>query len=179
MAHDAYRCHDGRVDPARIARLDAAGRHVGGDRPTKEAFLHRTMYDRRPGSGVVVHLHSTYSVGISCLADVDASDVLPPLTAYYAMRVGRLPLTPYFAPGDPDLARAVAEMATDHHAVLLANHGPVVAGATLSDAVSAIEELEETAKLFLALQAMRTRPLTADQVADLRRRFPGDRKFRS
>ncbi|MBV7394246.1 3-oxo-tetronate 4-phosphate decarboxylase [Mameliella sediminis] len=162
----------GDLDPARISRLDAQGRHIGGDAPTKEAFLHTAMYDQRPRAGAIVHLHSTHSVAVSCLHDVDPANVLPPLTAYYAMRVGTLPLIPYFPPGDLDLAKAVAEMASDHHAVLLANHGPVVAGKSLRDAVYATEELEETAKLFLALQGMRTRPLTEAQVAEIRRRFP-------
>ena len=160
------------IDPARISRLDAKGDNISGDMPTKEAFLHVAMYDRRPMAGAVVHLHSTHSVAVSCLHDVDPANVLPPLTAYYVMRVGTLPLIPYFAPGDLDLARAVEEVAGDHHAVLLANHGPVVAGTSLQDAVYATEELEETAKLFLALQGMRARPLTEAQIADLKRRFP-------
>ncbi len=164
----------GNLDPARISRLDIAGNLVSGDAPTKEAFLHIAMYERRPRAGAVVHLHSTHSVAVSCLEDIDEADVLPPLTAYYAMRVGRLPLVPYFPPGDIELARAVREMASDHHAMLLANHGPVVAGKSLADAVYATEELEETAKLFLALQGMRTRPLTPEQVAEIRRRFPSD-----
>lgn len=162
----------GDLDPARISRLDISGRHVSGDAPTKEAFLHTAMYDCRPAAGAIVHLHSTHSVAVSCLHDIDPANVLPPLTAYYVMRIGTLPLIPYFAPGDVDLARAVREMASNHHAVLLANHGPVVAGRTLRDAIHATEELEETAKLFLALQGLKTRPLDPDQVADLRRRFP-------
>jgi ribulose-5-phosphate 4-epimerase/fuculose-1-phosphate aldolase len=162
----------GELDPARLSRLDGSGAHVGGDKPTKEAFLHAAMYQERPLAGAIVHLHSTHSVAVSCLHDVDHHDVLPPLTAYYVMRVGTLPLIPYFPPGDVNLARAVREMAGRHHAVLLANHGPVVAGASLADAVHATEELEETAKLFLALRAMRMRPLTGEQVAELQRRFP-------
>ncbi len=106
------------------------------------------------------------------MAGLDPADVLPPLTAYYVMRVGTLPLIRYFPPGDLDLARAVREMASKHHAVLLANHGPVVAGTSLEDAVYATEELEETAKLYLLLQDMKTRPLTPEQVAELRKRFP-------
>ncbi|MYE02408.1 MAG: aldolase [Alphaproteobacteria bacterium] len=164
----------GDLDPARISRLDAAGNLVSGDAPTKEAFLHIAMYDCRPKAGAVVHLHSTHSVAVSCLDGIDETNVLPPLTAYYAMRVGTLPLIPYFPPGDIDLARVVREMASDHHAVLLANHGPVVAGRSLADAVYATEELEETARLFLALQGMKTRPLTPEQVAEIRRRFPSD-----
>lgn len=119
-----------------------------------------------------MHLHSTYSVAVSVLADVDPADVLPPLTAYYVMRVGRLPLVPYYRPGDPALGPAVEALADRHHAVLLANHGPVVAGTTLDAAVNAIEELEETAKLHLLLQGRKTRPLTPEQVADVRQHFP-------
>lgn len=162
----------GDLDPARISKLDQAGNHISGDAPTKEAFLHTTMYDCRPNAGAIVHLHSTHSVAASCLHDVDPANVLPPLTAYYVMRIGVLPLIPYFPPGDLDLARAVREMASDHHAVLLANHGPVVAGTSLEDAIYATEELEETAKLFLSLQGMKTRPLTDEQVSDLQKRFP-------
>lgn len=161
----------GEIDPARIARLDRDGAHLDGDRPTKETFLHLAMYGERPQAGAVVHLHSTHSVAVSCLADIDPADVLPPITAYYVMRVGTLPLIPYYPPGDLDLAKAVREMASAHHAVLLANHGPVVAGKTLRDAVHATEELEETAKLYLLLRGSRTRFLTAEQVQVLRDRF--------
>ena len=160
----------GRLDPARLSRLDGDGRLVDGDPPTKEHFLHRTMYTRRPDCNAVVHLHSTHSVAVSVLADVDHDDVLPPLTAYYVMRVGTLPLVPYFAPGDMALADAVGAYAGTHHALLLANHGPVVAGTSLSAAADAIEELEATAKLYLLLQGHRVRALTPEAVAALRAR---------
>lgn len=161
----------GDLDPARLSRLDASGRHVSGDAPTKEGFLHRVMYDGRPDAGAVVHLHSTHSVAVSCLADVDPDDALPAITAYYVMRVGRLPLVPYFPPGDTRLAEAVRPLVGKHHAVLLANHGPVVAGTSLSAAAGAIEELEETARLHLLLQGHRVRHLTPEQVDELRARF--------
>lgn len=161
----------GNIDPARISKLDDNGAHVGGDKPTKESFLHLAMYDERPKSGAIVHLHSTHSVAVSCLGDIDPANVLPPITAYYVMRIGTLPLIPYFPPGDLDLAKAVREMASDYHAVLLANHGPVVAGSSLQDAVSATEELEETAKLFLMLRGLKTRFLNESQVAELKERF--------
>jgi len=164
-------CTMGAIDPARIARLDERGEWVSGDKPTKESVLHLAMYRQRPTSGAVVHLHSTHSVAVSCLADIDPKDVLPPITAYYVMKIGKLPLVPYHPPGDVNLARAVGEMASDHHAVLLANHGPVVAGTSLRDAVYATEELEETAKLFLLLRGERTRFLNPEQVAELGRRF--------
>jgi len=164
----------GNLDPARISLLDKKGIHIGGDKPTKEAFLHTSFYEQRSKTGAIVHLHSTHSVAVSCLHGIDEKNVLPPLTAYYVMRIGTLPLIPYFAPGDLDLAKAVAEMASQHHAVLLKNHGPVVAGKNLIDAVSAIEELEETAKLFLMLRNFQTNPLTESQVADLQKKFPSN-----
>jgi 3-dehydro-4-phosphotetronate decarboxylase len=162
----------GEIDPARIAKLDVSGHHLSGDKPTKETFLHLAMYEQRAKAGAVVHLHSTHSVAVSCLADIDHANVLPPITAYYVMKIGTLPLVPYFAPGDLDLARAVREMASDHHAVLLANHGPVVSGTSLRDAVYATEELEETAKLFLMLKDAKTRFLTDQQVAALKVKYP-------
>jgi len=158
----------GRLDPARLAKLDANGKLVSGDPPTKETFLHRAMYSERPQATAVVHLHSTYSVAVSALADIDTANVLPPITAYYVMRVGRLPLVAYYPPGDLGLADAVQRLAGKHHAVLLANHGPVVAGSTLDAAANAIEELEETAKLFLLLRGSKVRLLTNEQVAALK-----------
>jgi ribulose-5-phosphate 4-epimerase/fuculose-1-phosphate aldolase len=162
----------GALDPAKLSQLDSSGKHVAGDAPTKESFLHLAMYRERAGDGAVVHLHSTHSVAVSCLDGIDHEDVLPPITAYYVMRVGKLPLIPYYAPGDPTLADAVGRLAAKHSAVLLANHGPVVAGSSLSAAVNAIEELEETARLYLLLHGRPTRYLTPEQVADLKKRFP-------
>ncbi len=164
----------GRLDPARISRLDGDGRWQDGDKPTKEHFLHMAMYAERPQSEAIVHLHSTHSVAVSCLPDIDPGDCIPPLTAYYVMRVGRLPLVPYHLPGDPALGDAVRGLAGQHSAVLLANHGPVVAGKSLEAAVYATEELEETAKLFLLLHGRHPRALTPDQVAELEARFPRD-----
>ncbi|MEZ7846368.1 MAG: aldolase, partial [Rhodospirillales bacterium] len=154
----------GTLDPAKISKLDNDGEHISGDKPTKESFLHQVMYEKRPGTGAVVHLHSTHSVAVSCLSDINKKNVLPPITAYYVMKIGTLPLIPYFPPGDLDLAKAVREMASDHHALLLANHGPVVAGKSLEDAVYAMEELEETAKLFLMLKNMNTSFLDDAQI---------------
>ena len=161
----------GVLDPARLSKLDASGKLIDGDKPTKEAFLHTTMYRERPKAGAVVHLHSTHSVAVSCLDGIDPACCLPPITAYYVMRVGTLPLVPYYPPGDESLAEAVGRLAGRHHAVLLANHGPVVAGSSLSAAQDAIEELEETSRLFLMLRHECIRSLTADQVAELGRKF--------
>ncbi|MCB5906536.1 3-oxo-tetronate 4-phosphate decarboxylase [Streptomyces pinistramenti] len=158
----------GTVEAHDLSVIDLHGRPVDGPRPSKEAFLHAAMLRARSGANAVVHTHSTHSVAVSCLADTDQDDVLPPLTAYYAMRVGSLPLLDFHAPGDRALESAAEHLARDHSALLLRNHGPVVAAASLGEALDAIEELEETAKLFLLLRGMRTRPLTPAQRTALR-----------
>jgi ribulose-5-phosphate 4-epimerase/fuculose-1-phosphate aldolase len=162
----------GQLDPATLSRLDWNGALLSGAPPSKESFLHLAMYRERSQNGAVVHLHSTHSVAVSVLDDIDPGDVLPPITAYYVMRIGTLPLVPYYAPGDLQLAEAVRRLAGKHHALLLANHGPVVAGSSLAAAADAVEELEATARIFLLLQGQRLRLLTGDQVAELRARYP-------
>ena len=158
----------GRLDAARLAKLDAAFRHVAGDRPSKEVFMHRAFYTARPQAGAVVHLHSTMATAVACLTDVDTANPIPPLTPYFVMRIGpRLPIVPYYRPGDPEMETAITEAAQDARAVLLANHGPVVSGRTLTDAVYAAEELEEAAKLYLLLRGAAARPLSAAQVDSL------------
>lgn len=158
----------GRLDPARISRLDEEWAHVGGDEPSKEVFMHRAFYAARPDTGAVAHLHSTMATAVACLPDLPADNPIPPLTPYFVMRVGRrMPVVPYFRPGDPAMAPAIEAAARDARAVLLANHGPVVSGRTLTDAVHAAEELEEAAKLFLLLRAHSPRLLTPAQVDDL------------
>ena len=161
-------CSMGNIEPEKISKLDINGNLISGDPPTKESFLHLAMYEKRPQDSAVVHLHSTHSVAVSCLEEINPKNVLPPITAYYVMRIGTLPLIPYFPPGDIKLAKVVREMASEHHAVLLANHGPVVSGKSLQDAVYATEELEETAKLFLLLQGHKTRFLNSSEEAALR-----------
>jgi len=162
----------GRLDPGRLSKLDWSGKLLSGDAPSKESFLHLAMYQERERNGAVVHLHATHSVAVSVLEDLDPDDLLPPLTAYYVMRIGTLPLVPYYAPGDLALAEAVRGYARRHHALLLANHGPVVGGSSLAAAADAVEELEATAKLYLLLQGRPVRRLTPEQVADIKRRYP-------
>ncbi len=158
----------GRLDPARLSRLDAGFAHVGGDPPSKEVFMHRAFYRARADAGAVVHLHSTMATAVACLSDVDAENPIPPLTPYFVMRVGRrLPVVPYYRPGDAAMEPAIAAEARTARAVLLANHGPVVSGRTLTDAVYAAEELEEAAKLFLTLRGAPVRTLSPVQVQDL------------
>ena len=161
----------GNIDPERIAKIDLDGHHVSGDKPTKEVFLHQAFYETRPEAGAVVHLHSTWATALSCLEDTDPNDCIPPLTPYVVMRVGTVKLVPYVKPGDPKSGDMIRELGGNDSAVLLANHGPVVSGKDLFSAVCAAEELEETAKLLVALRGMRTRMLNAEQVADLKGTF--------
>jgi len=155
----------GRLDPARLAKLDPAFRHIGGDPPSKEVFMHRAFYMVRSEAMAVVHLHSTMATAVACLPDLDPTNPIPPLTPYFVMRIGgSLPLLPYFRPGDPAMEPAIAEAAKSARAVLLANHGPVVSGRSLTEAVFAAEELEEAAKLFLLLRDQKPRLLSAAQV---------------
>ena len=161
----------GAIDPDRIAKVDMSGRHVAGDKPSKEVFLHQAFYETRPETGAVVHLHSTWSTALSCLADTDPDDAVPPITPYVVMRVGTVKMVPYVRPGDPAAAALIRDLEGRYAAVLLANHGPVVAGRDLFSAVCAAEELEETAKLLVALRGMKTRLLTGAQVDELKRVF--------
>lgn len=157
----------GFLDPATISRLDADGALVSGHAPTKEIPLHAALYDSRTQARAIVHLHSTHAVAVSMLPEIDPKAVLPPLTPYYLMRAGATALVPYYRPGDPAVADAIRGLAGRYASVLLANHGPVVAGTTLENAVFATEELEETAKLYLLLRNLNPRHLSPGQVQDL------------
>ena len=161
----------GFLDPARISRLDAEGNLVSGDKPTKEIPLHTALYQSRREARAIVHLHSTHAVAVSMLPEIDPQAVLPPLTPYYLMRTGGTALVPYFRPGDPAVADAIRGLAGRYSAVLLANHGPVVAGESLEGAVFATEELEETARLYLILRNLNPRALSPAQVDDLVAQF--------
>lgn len=164
----------GFLDPARLSHLDEEGRMLSGDPPTKEVPLHTAFYDTRTGTGAVVHLHSTHSVALSMLPETDPDNALPPLTPYSIMRLGKVKLLPFFLPGDPAMGDAVRGLAGRRSAVLLANHGPVVAGKDLWAAVFAMEELEETAKLALLTRGLQPSALTEEQVTAVVRRFDVD-----
>ncbi|MEH2628438.1 ribulose-5-phosphate 4-epimerase/fuculose-1-phosphate aldolase [Bradyrhizobium sp. AZCC 1719] len=161
----------GFLDPARMSRLGPDGRLVSGDAPTKEVPLHTALYQTRNAARAVVHLHSTHSVALSMLPEIDPRAALPPMTAYYVMKCGHTALVPYYRPGDPAVADAIKGLAGKYSSVLLANHGPVVSGDTLEAAVFAMEELEETAKLYLLLRGLNPRYLSREQVADLTKVF--------
>ncbi len=164
----------GRLDPAALSRFDAQGTHIDGPAPTKEMPLHSAFYETRTNAGAVVHLHSTHSVALSMLPEIDPEDVIPPLTAYAVMRVGKVALLPFFVPGDPAMADALRGLGGRRSAVLLANHGPVVASKDLEAAVFAMEELEETAKLALLLRGTGAQPLNGDQIAQVVHKFKLD-----
>jgi 3-dehydro-4-phosphotetronate decarboxylase len=163
----------GRLDPHALSRLDSGGHHASGPRPTREACLHLAMYRARPDATAVAHLHSTYAVALSCRTDRPPDDMVPALMPYSVIRLGRVPLIPYSAPGEPSRSVEITALAREHCAVLLANHGPVVSGPTLHAAVVAAEELEEAARLFFLLEGRPHRTLTPEQVDHLRRAFAG------
>ena len=161
----------GRLDPARLSRFNSKGRLISGDQPTKEMPLHSAFYDTRSQAGAVVHLHSCHSVALSLMPDADEDNFLPPLTPYAIMKLGRVKLLPFFMPGDPAMGDAVRSLAGKRSAVMLANHGPVVAGKDVEAACNAIEELEDTARLAMMMRGIDARMLTQEQVSGLVSRF--------
>lgn len=161
----------GSLDPARLSRFDAGGKLVDGDAPTKEMPLHTAFYETRSKAGAVVHLHSCHSVALSMLPDVDPDNFLPPLTPYGIMKLGRVKLLPFFLPGDAAMGEAVRGLAGKRSAVMLANHGPVVAGKDVEAACNAVEELEDTARLALMTRGMNPRLLDEAQIRSLVTKF--------
>jgi ribulose-5-phosphate 4-epimerase/fuculose-1-phosphate aldolase len=162
----------GRLVPERISRLGPDGNLLDGDRPSKEVVVHQALYAARPRVAAVVHLHAPGSMAVACLEGLDPEEALPPLTPYFVIRIGKLPLVPYFRPGDPALAAAVGRAAAASHALLLAQHGLIVGGRSLADAAANAEELEATARLFLMLKDRPCRVLTPAQRAELKSAFP-------
>jgi ribulose-5-phosphate 4-epimerase/fuculose-1-phosphate aldolase len=162
----------GVLDPGRLTRLDADGRYVDGDKPTKELPLHAAFCETRQAkAGAVLHLHSTHSVALSMLPETDPDNVLPPLTPYSIMRLGKVKLLPFFRPGDAAMGEAIRGLAGKRSAVLLANHGPVVAAKDLEAAALAMEELEETARLALLTRGMKPNMLTEAQIREVIEHF--------
>ena len=157
----------GRLDPARLSHFDATGTLIDGDPPTKEMPLHSAFYDTRSSAGAVVHLHSCHAVALSMMPDLDADNFLPPLTPYAIMKLGKVALLPFFRPGDPMMGAAVRGLAGKRSAVMLANHGPVVAGKDVEAACNAIEELEDTARLAYLMRGVNARMLNPAQITDI------------
>lgn len=164
----------GRLDPGRLSRFDASGKLIDGDAPTKEMPLHSAFYDTRSTAGAVVHLHSCHAVAWSLMPDVDPDNFLPPLTPYAIMKLGKVQMLPFFRPGDPAMGQAVRGLAGKRSAVMLANHGPVVAGKDVEAACNAIEELEDTARLAMMMRGYQARQLTPAQITDIVTQFDVD-----
>ena len=162
----------GRLDPNQIVKVTKDGKLIGNLTPTKELPLHQAFYETRGmKSGAVVHLHSTHSVALSMLPDVNEDNILPSFTPYSIMLLGKVKLLPFFVPGDPAMGEAIKGLAGKRSAVLLANHGPVVSGKDLESSVNAIEELEATAKLALILKDAKPIELNENQVRSVINEF--------
>jgi len=159
----------GRLEVDRLSVVDIDGNLVSGDRPSKEVAFHLEIYKNKPECNAIVHTHSTYLTAISCLEGIDHDNAIRACTPYYVMRIGSLPVIPYLKPGDPRIAEELGKRAQNYRAFLLANHGPVVTGTNLIDAVDNTEELEETAKLALLLNGKGISYLTNNDIAELKR----------
>lgn len=155
----------GRLTSGDLSFLDSEGKWLAGGKPSKESVLHQVLYKQFPRARAVAHVHSTHAVAWSCLEGLSAEQPLPPLTAYYAMRVNHLGLVDYFPPGDPNLA--VALQNTGRQCALLCNHGSIAAAADLESAADAVEEIEETSRIALLLRGYPSRQLTNEQVSHL------------
>lgn len=163
----------GRLDPARIAKVDLSGQTVSGARPSKTLALHRGIYARNAQARGIVHTHSTHLVALTLAGVWRETDVLPPITPYYVMKVGHIPLIRYRRPGDPQVADEVAALAERVRGVLLERLGPVVWGPSVEQACAVLEELEETARLWLMTNP-KPAPLDEAALDDLRRSFGAD-----
>jgi ribulose-5-phosphate 4-epimerase/fuculose-1-phosphate aldolase len=161
----------GFLEPSRLARLNSAGEQISGDRASKTIQLHRAIYAADPDMGAVVHTHSTNLVALSLLSDTNPNEILPPITPYSVMKVGPIPMIPYRRPGAPEVSKLVTPMVLNHRGVLLQALGPVIWGKCVSTAAFCLEELEETAKLWLMTRSLRPTVLSDADVADLNSTF--------
>ena len=157
----------GELDPQALSKIDLNGQLLSGEKPTKEVPMHLAFYAANPNHHAVVHLHSTYLTALSSLTGLDCDNCVPAISPYFFMKVGKLPLLPYFKPGSEAIATTVLQYAKTHNAVLLANHGPVMAGKTLREAVFNIEELENTAKLYFLLKPYSFNTLSQSEINEL------------
>lgn len=157
----------GELDAERLSKVSLSGEWISGDKPSKEISFHLSIYRNDPDCKAIVHLHSTYLTALSCLEGLDTQDAIKPFTPYVVMRVGKVPVVPYYRPGDARLGEDLAKLASRYKAFLLANHGPVVTGKDLRAAADNMEELEETAKLIFILGDRKIRYLTDDDIAEL------------
>lgn len=159
----------GRLDAERLSLVDDDWNLLTGDAPTKEVFMHRAVYEARPETQAIVHLHSTYVTALSCLPRAGSDGpVIAPYTPYFVMRAGAdVPVVPYFRPGTADMVPAIREAAQRSAAIVLAHHGSLVAASSLVAAVNNSEEMEESAKVAYLLAGRGAETLTPEQVAEL------------
>ena len=167
----------GFLEPAQLSHVDIEGHAVGGERASKTLALHRRIYAAEPAANCIVHTHSTHAVALTLAGVANSDDVLPPITPYFVMKVGHVPLVPYHRPGDPAVARLVADRIALQHergvpirAVLLERLGPLVWHESPAAAMATLEELEETARLWL-MAGTKPAPLSEAQIEELRASF--------
>ncbi|HBT4804492.1 TPA: aldolase [Klebsiella quasipneumoniae subsp. similipneumoniae] len=161
----------GDLDAEELSKVTMQGELLSGQKASKEVLMHLAMYRQRPHCGGIVHLHSPWLTALSCLPGIDPENALPPITPYYVMRVGKLPVVPYIRPGSPIIAEHVEKLAAEHNAILLANHGPIISGKDIREAVFNAEELEETAKLYFMLKPFGMNTLAQENVEELNATF--------
>ncbi len=165
----------GHLDPAKLTLFNKGMSQISGDMPTKEMPLHLAFYEtRKAQTGAVVHLHSCHTVALSVMPDTDPDNMIPPITPYGVMKLGKVKLLPYFMPGDPKMSDAIRGLAGKYSAVVLAHHGPIVAGKNLETAIFAIEELEGSAQLALLTRGLNPRVLDEAQINGLVTKFDVD-----
>ncbi|ANG92883.2 aldolase [Enterobacteriaceae bacterium 155047] len=161
----------GDLDAEELSKVTMEGALLSGQKASKEVLMHLAMYRQRPQCGGIVHLHSPWLTALSCLPGIDPENALPPITPYYVMRVGKLPVVPYIRPGSPLIAEHVEKLAGEHNAILLANHGPIISGKNIREAVFNAEELEETARLYFMLKPFGMNTLSTENVDELNATF--------
>lgn len=159
----------GRLQPNDLSKLTLSGEFISGKKPSKEVKFHLGLYNNNSKCKAVVHLHSLYLTALSCLQDLNHQNAIKPFTPYVVMRMGNVPVIPYYKPGDIRIATDLASLALNHQAFLLANHGAVTIGENLEEATNNYEELEETAKLIFILKDQKINYLTEDEINELRK----------
>ncbi len=157
----------GQLNAEELSKIDAKGLLITGAKPTKEVPFHLALYQANPEVKAIIHLHSTYSTAYACLAGLDPANAICPMTPYIVMRLGKVLLLPYHKPGSVEIANDLSKVAAGHKAFLLANHGMIVGGKSMTDALNNAEELEESCKLYFLTKGLNVKHLTQDEIDEL------------
>lgn len=157
----------GQLNAEELSKIDAKGLLITGAKPTKEVPFHLALYQANPEVKAIIHLHSTYSTAYACLAGLDPTNAICPMTPYIVMRLGKVILLPYHKPGSVEIANDLSKVAAGHKAFLLANHGMIVGGTSMTDALNNAEELEESCKLYFLTKGLNVKHLTKDEIDEL------------